>query len=252
MMIPPNLKRRAAIAPSFCFTELSLSDEDVMRMIAPPPPVIPSRARRTPKRAHFGVAAGLAFLALPACTSLSPTAVVDATVEVVQLARAAASMQKRVVVSANPAQPGHQGRTLRASARPAQVPAVVDSALLVRADRAMEAGQYRAALAMYQKLIQRKPAQVDALFGAALASHELRQAEGASAYLQRTLALNPAHPLANVLAGFSAQLNKRYGGARDHYARFLSVEDSGERAEEIRSVLAALPAPGGTTVTGAR
>lgn len=268
MQIPPNMKRRAAPQPGFSFTELSLSDSEMASLC-----VIPSRAaavpvplpvmranRRMAKGGKGALAAGMAFLALPACTSLTPPGFVEATVEAVQLARTAVSVQKRVVVSAEvvidqqPA-PIARGRTVRTSVRPHAVPPIVDGALLVRAERMMNAGQYKAALAMYQKLIRRQPSQVEALFGAALASHELKLNKGSADYLDRTLALRPDHPLANVLAGFGDQLGKRYGDARVRYSKFLSVEDSGDRAEEIRSVLASMPTPAGSSggsVTGGR
>ncbi len=265
MQIPPNMKRRTVAAPAFSFTELSLSDDELVAMC-----VIPSRVRaatvklevaerRVPKKiaaqrrqaSQLRLAvAGLGILALPSCTNFTPVTAFEAGYDAVELVRAVA-FHKSIMVAADEAAPAaaaaaatHEDSEVpsRRARLVKSVPPVVDSALLVRADRLMSAGQYRAALAMYRKLIARKPRQVDALFGAALASHELSQNKGSAAYLQKTLALKPDHPLANILAGFGDQLDQRYNDARVRYSRFLSVEDEGDQAEEIRAVLASMPA----------
>lgn len=263
MKIPPNMKRRVVAPLDFAFTELSLSDDEMSqlcvipsRAAAVPVPLPVMRRHRRKNAAGMAAAASMAFLALPSCTSLTPPAFVEATVEVVQLARAAA-FEKTVMVGAADVEvsvrvaPAH-AHDVRSTSHSTAVPPLVDAALLVRAEHAMNAGQYRAALAMYQKLLRRQPSQVDALFGAALASHELMQTRGSAAYLQRTLVLQPDHPLANVLAGFGDQLGHRYGDARARYSRFLSVEESGDQAEEIRAVLQSMPKAGPASVTGSR
>lgn len=239
MQIPPNMIRRSTAVAPFAFTELSLSDDEVSSLC-----VIPCRARRTRRPVKLALAAGMAILSLPACASFSAPA------EVVQLANVALSVQKRVVVADRaPEAPPVQERT---PSRPLTTPSIVDTALSMRAGRAMEAGQYRAALAMYRKLIRHQPGRVDALFGAALASTELGQTKAGEAYLKKTLALQPDHPLANVLAGFSDQLAHRFGSAREHYGRFLSVDASSDQSDEIRAVLAGLPEPTGAGVSGSR
>lgn len=263
MQIPPNMKRRAVASSSssFNFTELSLSDGEMTSMC-----VIPNRARAIAVKAEAAerrvtkkiaghrrnvsqlrlAVAGLGILALPSCTTFTPVTAFEAGYDALTLVRAVA-FHKVVMVSADEvaAAAAPAFKSSESPSRPSvlvkSVPPVVDSALLVRADRAMSAGQYRAALAMYQKLIRRQPAHVDALFGAALASHELSQKKGSAAYLQKTLALKPDHPLANVLAGFGAQLDQRFTDARARYTQFLSVEVEGDRAEEIRAVLASMP-----------
>lgn len=279
MQVPPNMKRKA-VEYRFCFSELSLSDAEVealcviptraVRVAAAPCPEAPQaaalrptvpRSRRARRAARAAAAAGLAFLALPACTMFPGNEVFDAAVDVVELAGAAVSMHKVMFVAADDgsggAAPAAEATGSSSSSargvqpRPARPP-VVDRALLVRAGDLMEHGQYRAALAMYRKLIRREPTQVDALFGAALATHELREAKASNAYLTRTLALQPDHPLANVLAGFSDQLDRRYSSAREHYARYLSVEQGTEGVEEIRAVLAQLPYASGSAVAGNR
>jgi tetratricopeptide (TPR) repeat protein len=130
---------------------------------------------------------------------------------------------------------------------------VSESGLHDHAQRILEAGEYRAALGIYQRLLWDQPANVDALYGAALAAHELKQDSRSATYVERTLAVEPNHPLAHLLAGFQHQLAKRYGQARAHYLRFLSVETTGARADEIRAVLASMPhGTTSTSVAGAR
>lgn len=263
MLVPPNMKRR--VQP-FSFTELSLSDAEMDAMC-----VIPSKALSrveapaavavaTPRkrRSHRAMAiAGAAFLALPACSLIPADEAMDFAADAAELASAALSITKTTFIAAKPeavVAVTVQAAAPAPAAEPAAmpVPALVDRALLVRAGEAMDHGQYRAALAMYQKLLRREPRQVDALFGAALASYELKESKASAKYLTRTLKLQPNHPLANVLAGFGEQLGKRYGGARDHYGRFLSVAEEGDQAEEIRAVLARLPDAQGSAVAGQR
>ena len=163
------------------------------------------------------------------------------------------STARRVAPPAPEAAPAAQATEPEPEAAPRRsVPLLVDRALLVSAGRAMDLGQYRVALAMYRKLIKRSPNQVDALFGAALATHELKEGKASAFYLARTLKLQPDHALANVLAGFSEQLGKRYGGARNHYAHYLAIEQDPSRVEEIRAVLEQLPQGSATAVAGQR
>lgn len=257
MQIPPHMKRRA---PRFEFTELSLSDSEMDALcVIPTRAAGPARPRKARRAWRSLAAAGLAGLALPACTMFPADEVLDVAVDTVELASAALTMEKITYSepSASEAAPSADAAAVaEAPAAPAgrarAVPPLVDRALLVSAGRAMDLGQYRVALAMYRKLIKRSPQHVDALFGAALATHELKDGKASAQYLARTLKLQPDHPLANVLAGFSEQLGKRYGGARDHYAHYLAIEGSGDRADEIRAVLQQLPGPAGSPVAAQR
>ena len=252
MHIPPNMKRRAQ---RFEFTELCLSDTEMNAMC-----VIPSRKQKQKKNRSWrsAAAAGLAFLALPSCTMFPSDHVLDVAVDAVELAGAAVAMHKVAYTEAEAPSPSVvpmtvTGRSGRAPATPRRpVPLLVDRALLVSAGRAMDLGQYRIALAMYRKLIKRSPEQVDALFGAALATHELKEGKASAQYLARTLKLQPDHALGNVLAGFSAQLGKKYEGARSHYAHYLAIEGDSTRAEEIRAVLQRLPEASGAPVAAQR
>lgn len=258
MQVPPNMKRR--VQPyAFSFTELSLSDAEMDAMCVIPSkaiarveaPAAPASPRRRNRRALAAV--GAAFLALPACSLIPADEALDFAADAAEFAGAAVSLTKTTFIGPTSVA-AVVVRAPEAVAPPAHVtmPPLVDRALLVRAGEAMDHGQYRAALAMYRKLIAREPRQVDALFGAALAAYELKESRASAGYLARTLKLSPNHPLANVLAGFGEQLGKRYGGARDHYGRFLSVAEEGDQAEEIRAVLARLPDAQGSAVAGQR
>lgn len=255
MQIPPNMKRRAH---RFEFTELALSDSEMDAMCVIPSrsaPVAAATPARKPRRSfRRAAAAGMAFLALPACTMFPGDEMLDVAVDAVELAGAAVAMNKITFVDAADAEaPAQEEATAAQAPAPRRaVPVLVDRALLVSAGRAMDLGQYRVALTMYRKLIKRQPNHVDALFGAALATHELKEGKASAHYLARTLKLQPDHAFANVLAGFSAQLGKRYDGARNHYAHYLAIEQDAARVEEIRAVLAQLPDASGSAVAGQR
>ncbi len=270
--------------PRFEFTELFLSEAEVDRLCVipclqpkPAPPVVrwmpaqrPVGGKRpmAPHSLQAVMAAGLAWLALPGCSCApgeAPSAVEVDPVEVTAQAEAPApavvvhQVARREAVSpvvrreaaAPVAEAPHRARVAPVTVRPT---VVTELAMLDQAKTAMDVGHYRAALGIYKHLLYRQPTQVDALFGAALASHELRDSKGADVYLKRALTLQPNHPLANILAGFTEQMGHHYDGARTHYTRFLSIEGEGPRADEIRSVIASLPDSdsGGGTVTGQR
>jgi tetratricopeptide (TPR) repeat protein len=290
MNTPPNMKRHAdriitgvellnegregsrvyVEAGPFDFTELFLTAAEIAELGVIPSlerkpkiarwmpaqrPVIASKLERAKHPLQAVMAAGLAWLSLPGCSTpeeAAPPARTEAVRSAVAPVRPleARAEVKTVAAPQVAARTPEQARARPAAPRPVTV--LGELTMLNEAKAAMDAGHYKAALGIYKHLLYRQPTQVDALFGAALASHELRDAKGSDVYLKRALMLAPNHPLANVLAGFTDQLNHQYEAAREHYGRFLSVEANGDRADEIRAVLASMPTPGGGTATGQR
>jgi hypothetical protein len=101
--------------------------------------------------------------------------------------------------------------------------------------------QFSRALSMFRHSVQLNPQSPDGWYGVALCDYELARDADAATALDKALLSDPAHPMANVLAGFVSQVRGKPELARKYYSRYLSQSPDGVYAAEVVSVLQQLP-----------
>ncbi|MBL8956585.1 MAG: hypothetical protein JNK82_37770 [Myxococcaceae bacterium] len=107
---------------------------------------------------------------------------------------------------------------------------------LRRAFSSLWAGRPRAALQEAESVLAAEPQNVDALAAHAFALFDLRRDRAAKVEVKKALKLAPKHPLANVLRGTMAQVDKDVGSALAHYDKYLRQRPRGVLADELASV----------------
>ncbi len=112
-----------------------------------------------------------------------------------------------------------------------------------RAFSSLWAGRARAALREAEGVLSFEPQNVDALAAHAFALFELRKDRAAKAEVKKALKLEPKHPLANVLRGTMAQVDKDVSSALAHYDKYLRQRPNGSLATELFSVRSNLKGP---------
>jgi len=114
---------------------------------------------------------------------------------------------------------------------------------LRRAFSSLWANRPRAALHEAEAVLAAEPQNVDALAAHAFALFDLRRDRAAKAEVKKALRLEPKHPLANVLRGTMAQVDKDVGSALAHYEKYLRQRPRGSIAAELVSVRTNLKGP---------
>ncbi len=104
-------------------------------------------------------------------------------------------------------------------------------------------GHATSALAELTPVLEAQPNNVDALSAEALALFDLHRDHAARIAVKRALALNPKHPMANVLRGFMAQVDHDVPQALRSYTRYLHQRPYGAFAQELSFVRESLSTP---------
>ena len=124
--------------------------------------------------------------------------------------------------------------------RPEASPNRVVARELIAGAHALERGTAYTAWAHFTRALQLDHDHHDALMGVALCHYELNQGGAADRALTRLLSLDPTHPEASILRGFTAQLAGDANAATDWYERALPRLEDDAAAAELRSVIVML------------
>jgi hypothetical protein len=102
-------------------------------------------------------------------------------------------------------------------------------------------GQFREALAAFQRAAGLDVHSADAWYGMALCDFELHRDEAAARAANQAIWADPGHAMGNLLVGFLRQEAGHASEARQFYDRYLAREPNGPYADELISVLDQLP-----------
>ncbi|MCI0569944.1 MAG: tetratricopeptide repeat protein [Myxococcaceae bacterium] len=112
---------------------------------------------------------------------------------------------------------------------------------LAQATRLLMAGNAAGALARFEALAHRKPANAEAWYGAAVALYGLERDGEARVKLHRALEAAPEHAPSHLLLGFLEHQAAAMPEARAHYERFLANAKDGPLAADVWELLSQLP-----------
>jgi hypothetical protein len=155
---------------------------------------------------------------------------------------------RAVIIAPAPVEAMVEQPEVAAAAAPeqkAEAPVVTPGADAVIRDalHLLFSGHARKALAELTPVLEAQPNNVDALSAEALALFDLHRDRAARIAVKKALALDPKHPMANVLRGFMAQVDHDVPQALRSYTRYLHQRPYGAFAQELSFVRESLSTP---------
>jgi len=87
----------------------------------------------------------------------------------------------------------------------------------------LDRGQFRRAVAFFNRAIESEPESADAYFGRGLVYHELEQYQQAIADLDKAIEINPEHPYAHFQRGFVYHQLEQYEEAVADFTRAIEI-----------------------------
>jgi hypothetical protein len=146
---------------------------------------------------------------------------------------------------ASPPAPATEHRQLAGGRLHFAPPTAIGGGLVARwiriGSRLAKHGQFRSALAAFQRAAGLEVHNADAWYGMALCDYELHRNEAAARAANQAIWADPEHAMGNLLVGFLRQEAGHAAEARQFYDRYLAREPNGPYADELVSVLDQLP-----------
>ncbi len=87
----------------------------------------------------------------------------------------------------------------------------------------LDRGQFRRAVAFFNRAIESEPASADAYFGRGLVYHDLEQYQGAIADFDKAIEIDPEHPYAHFQRGFVYHQLEQYEQAVADFTRAIEI-----------------------------
>lgn len=91
----------------------------------------------------------------------------------------------------------------------------------------LDRGQFRRAVAFFNRAVESEPESADAYFGRGLVYHELEQYEEAIADFDRAIEIDPEHPYAHFQRGFVYHQLEQYEQAVADFTRAIEIRPDG-------------------------